>query len=129
MPNFGIGDIVEVKGYGGWAKVLNMEVDGYTPQGHPKYLCTVRFGLDEGEPQTWYEGKRGKKVKNLHTFYASQLTNIDDENQRRLVEEEPQEKNTRGPKYTSEQSEARRKAELREIMIEMAILEKELNNE
>lgn len=36
MPDFGIGELVTVRGYGGVAEVIAMEVDGYTPQGYPK---------------------------------------------------------------------------------------------
>jgi hypothetical protein len=115
MPNFGIGDIVEVKGYGGYAKVINMEIDGYTPQGYPKYLCT----LDFGGLQTWVEGRKGKKVRQLHQFYASRCTNILD------VDEEPQEQRQRkrSPRLSPEETQR----QLREIEIEMMMLRQELS--
>jgi hypothetical protein len=86
MPDFTIGDIVTVRGYGGMAEVVNMEEDGVTPQGHPKYLCTVDFGpYDDmpgyalkNAPQSKYYGV-GRTLKKaqgrLHQFYAGRLTN------------------------------------------------------
>lgn len=43
------GDIISVDGYGGFAKVLHIEQDGYTPprKDHPpapKYIVTVHWG-------------------------------------------------------------------------------------
>lgn len=85
-----IGAIVNVQGYGGRAKVLNMEVDSYTPQGHPKYLCSVVFGpySQQTGTVTLFNGKKnGHTVKRgtpgvsnpIHQFYASKLTNVLDE--------------------------------------------------
>lgn len=59
-----IGAIVTVRGYAGRAEIINMEEDGVTPQGHPKYLCTVRFNVYT----------RGSKP--IDQFYAGRLLNI-----------------------------------------------------
>lgn len=41
-----VGDIITVAGYGGFAEVLHIEQDGYTPppRSVPKYRATVRWG-------------------------------------------------------------------------------------
>lgn len=128
MPNFTVGDIVTVRGYGGFAEVLGMEEDGVTPQGHPKYLCTVRFGpyeenetiLNTNLPFGPY--RKGNRDR-VHQFYAGRLKNIfeDAEDQHGIG------KASRGPKISPEQVAARRQAELKAIAIEMAILEAELS--
>lgn len=89
--NYGIyiGAIVNVQGYGGRAKVLNMEVDGYTPQGLPKYLCSVVFGpYSNGQTGTItrFNGKKNGHTRSrkgapgisnpIHQFYKSKLTNV-----------------------------------------------------
>jgi hypothetical protein len=133
MPNFGIGDIVTVRGYGGYAEVIGMEEDGVTPQGHPKYLCTVRFGIFE-ENETIRNTnlpfgpvrKPGVPRDRVHQFYAGRLTNILGDDEDPLFDgKSPQ----GGPKRTAAKSEEARKAELNEILIEMALLEAELKTE
>jgi hypothetical protein len=88
-----IGAIVNVQGYGGRAKVLNMEQDGCTPptlanpQGHPKWLCSVVFGPYSHQTGTIsrFNGKNnGQTAKRgtpglaspIHQFYAGKLTNV-----------------------------------------------------
>jgi hypothetical protein len=100
MPNFGIGDIVTVRGYGGMAEVMAMEEDGITPHGYPKYLCTVRFGAyEENETLKKINLPYGPYLKGprerVHQFYAGRLTNAfpeqvesDYEREMREVEEE-----------------------------------------
>jgi hypothetical protein len=81
MPNFTIGDIVTVRGYGGAAEVLAIEEDGVNPYGRPKYLCTVRFGPYE-ENETLkvinlpYGPYRKRNRDRVHQFYAGRLTNM-----------------------------------------------------
>jgi hypothetical protein len=80
-----IGEIVQVKGYGGAAKIVAMEEDGITPQGHPRYLCSVVFGpyspnekyyASKPNPRTKYYGV-GQTLKHkqgtVHQFYAGRL--------------------------------------------------------
>jgi hypothetical protein len=42
-----VGDIVTVRGYGGWAEVLNLVEDGLAFGMYPKYIATVRFGVHD----------------------------------------------------------------------------------
>jgi hypothetical protein len=83
MPNFTVGDTVIVRGYGGYATVINMEADGYTPQGKTKWLCTVRFGPYQ-DPNTLVVDlpfgpvRKGARDR-FHQFYSGRLTNIEDE--------------------------------------------------
>jgi hypothetical protein len=67
-----------------------MEVDGYTPQGHPKWLCSVVFGPYNQQTGTItrFNGKKnGHTLKRgtpgisspIHQFYAGKLTNVLDE--------------------------------------------------
>ena len=125
MPDFTIGDIVTVRGYGGYAEVLSMEEDGITPQGHPKYLCTVRFGpYDEMHDKLHVDlpfGPVRKKSRDrVHQFYAGRLKNIfsDAEEQHGIGK----------AKKNAEQSAAARDAELKATLIEMALLRAELND-
>src|SRR6516165_282380 len=87
LHKFQIGDIVTVKGYGGHAEIIGMEVDGVTPQGHPKYLCTVRFGPIATDNETLnhidlpFGPYRKRSRDRLHQFYAGkpQGIGIDDQ--------------------------------------------------
>jgi hypothetical protein len=100
MPDFGVGDVVTVRGYGGMAEVLSMEIDGYTPQGFPKYLCTVQFGAYEQNETIKkinlpYGPYRKGPRDRIHQFYAGRMANAfpelaetDFEREMREVEEE-----------------------------------------
>lgn len=46
IDDVSVGDYVRVKGYGGFARVLHLEQDGYTPPPNsvPKYRATIEWG-------------------------------------------------------------------------------------
>lgn len=130
MPNFTVGDIVTVKGYGGMAEVLMMEEDGVTPQGHPKYLCTVRFGPndemhDKLHVDLPFGPTRKRSRDRVHQFYAGKLKNILDIDD----DDEPTTTITEAQERRHEEAAAKRKEKLREIAIEMAILQAEMDEE
>jgi hypothetical protein len=120
MPNFEVGDIVKVKGYGGYAEVLGMEEDGVTPQGHTKWLCTVRFGPYEDHVGYVPFGPVRKGVRDrVHQFYSGRMKNIFDG-------DDDEESTSRSPKVSTEDAQEARKAALREIEIEIALLKAEM---
>lgn len=61
-----VGDIVRVKGYGGFATVLHIEQDGYTPppRSVPKYRATVEWGPNNTRHLS--TAKRNVQVKGPH---------------------------------------------------------------
>jgi hypothetical protein len=143
MPNFTIGDIVTVRGYGGHAEVINMEVDGVTPQGHPKYLCTVRFGpyednetlrridLPYGTVGTKSKTNPRPRRERQHQFYAGRLTNIFEDMEETIDNNETpttqQKSSKRAAKETSQEVQEARKKKITEIEIEMKLLQAEMD--
>jgi hypothetical protein len=85
VPNFNPGDVVNVKNYVGAARVVNVEQDGVTPQGYPKWLYTVEFGAFnetigyalKNAPMSKYYGV-GRTLKKAqgryHEFYQGKLS-------------------------------------------------------
>ena len=124
MPNFEVGDIVRVKGYGGFATVLVMEEDGVTPQGHTKWLCTVRFGPYENQVGYVPFGPVRKGVRDrVHQFYSGKLKNIYelDEDADDLDREIAKLK--KGPSVSAEAAAKKRQDKLKAIELEIALLE------
>jgi len=121
MAKFQIGDIVTVKGYGGHAEIIGMEVDGVTPHGYPKYLCTVRFGPNSTDNETLnhidlpFGPYRKRSRDRHHQFYAGKLQSIDN--------------NGNTTKSTTKQGKSQEQIqkELKAIEIEMALLKAELS--
>jgi hypothetical protein len=108
VPNFNPGDVVTVKDYCGAARVVNVEQDGVTPQGYPKWLYTVEFGAFSGSdngpasatgyalknaPMSKYYGV-GRTLKKAqgryHEFYQGKLSPFyeDDDDSVLTVEQE-----------------------------------------
>lgn len=84
QPKFAPGSIVNVKGYGGAAKVIKAVDDGVTPQGHVKWLYTVEFGPFSPNPYNITRANGvtsrnavGRTLKfaqgRYHDFYQSRL--------------------------------------------------------
>jgi hypothetical protein len=89
QPKFAPGDIVNVRGYGGAAKVIKAVDDGITPHGHTKWLYTVEFGPFSDGPASpigyalkntpmgkWYGTGRTLKRNQgkYHEFYQGRLS-------------------------------------------------------
>ena len=87
QPKFQLQSTVTVDGYGGAATILNVEQDGFTPQGSPKWLYTVTFGAfaptnyNTGTTTNFNGKKNGQTLKPgtpgannpLHKFYQGRL--------------------------------------------------------
>jgi hypothetical protein len=84
LPKFAPGALVNVKGYGGAAKVIKAVDDGVTPQGHTKWLYTVEFGPFSPNPYNITRANGvtsrnavGRTLKfaqgRYHDFYQSRL--------------------------------------------------------
>jgi hypothetical protein len=128
MAKFQIGDIVTVKGYGGHAEIIGMEVDGVTPHGYPKYLCTVRFGPNSTDNETLnhidlpFGPYRKRNRDRHHQFYAGKLQSIDSDQDNDI------DNNGNTTKSTTKQGKSQEQIqkELKAIEIEMKLLEAEL---
>lgn len=95
------GDLVEVVGYGGFAEVLHIEQDGYTPppRSVPKYRVTIKWGPYNS---TAGAAKRGNGIDNfalgqlrppgydeesqhLNSKHQQQLDQIDDMDEAQML--------------------------------------------
>lgn len=85
-PN--VGDLVTVKGYGGWAEVVSVTQDGWVYHRNrppiPKWLCSVHFGPNNPQVGRAHtpNGKAGRTLKYpqsaLHEFYSGKLTPLEE---------------------------------------------------
>ena len=133
MAKFQIGDIVTVKGYGGHAEIIGMEVDGVTPHGYPKYLCTVRFGPNSTDNETLnhidlpFGPYRKRSRDRHHQFYAGKLQSIDNDQDNDIDNNGNTTKSTTKSTTKQGKSQEQIQKELKAIEIEMALLKAELS--